>query len=88
MIAINVNKEIHNGFDTGLAFLIDNNLYYSLDDRRWSSNNNEWNEFVDALFTGRQIGVFFKGNIIAAFSPSKDNISKFKSMAKYCHKRK
>ena len=88
MIAINVNKEIHNGFDTGLAFLIDNNLYYSLDDRRWSSNNNEWNEFVDALFTGRQIGVFFKGNIIAAFSPLKDNISKFKSMAKYCHKRK
>ena len=87
-IMILANKQIFYGSDAGLEFFIDKSLYYPSYDSKWRGNNDTWNKFIDALFNGNQIGVFIEGNIIAAFSPSKDNISKFKSMAKYCHKRK
>ena len=88
-IMILANKHIFYGSDGALEFFIDKSLYYYPSyDSKWRGNNDTWNKFIDALFNGNQIGVFIEGNIIAAFSPSKDNISKFKSMAKYCHKRK
>ena len=85
-IMILANKQIFYGSDAGLEFFIDKSLYYPSYDSKWRGNNDTWNKFIDALFNGNQIGVFFEGNIIAAFSPSKASISKFKSMAKYCLK--
>ena len=86
IVVINNKKSFYDS-GTGFEFLIDKKIYYPPKKQKLKENNDTWNELIYALSNGNQIGVFLKGNIVLAFTPSKDSISNLKSMGKYCFKR-